>query len=418
MRRFKKIGYRLASIISITGVTAGCATTNSLKEGNSLPGVSVTSAGSDVVLNWDPQSRLGGQLRNRAKISLVAAYQTDRGAVTGEPLVSASVDGRVSSLRFSLPDKLRNIPDGPICLRFASQRRAIPVRVPTPTTSSDGFYYTEWANMAGLNAEIEAVNSRERTLGRNIEQLDKNGDGFAEWTRKNNVQDVSQCSTLKATIDYKRPSTALNGDEKHAAARKHCVASFSQVTKLRDQVLDLPDTQSEATSLPERMLALATDIRNALPEGTKLTETADQMIGDIKSHREGISTLKDTTLGLDAAAIRSLSISKGEINAVLSTVIVESYDACISEAERQFDLSYESWISETSGQNLEARSEPLRGECYRRFQTETQRQQQLNELRQQMETTVVEKAALNSTASLPLPTGVDLINSACPIAVD
>ncbi len=384
---------------------AGCATGASLSAGNALPGIALNAAGPSVLLSWDPEGPLGRQMTARTPVQVVASYPSARGPVTGEPVARATVDGSFAGLKFDLPDRLQQAPTGPVCLRLALRGRAIPVRIPDAGQTSDGFVYSEWESHAALGAQREALEQRRRVAETNLARVSTPGNEFEEWRQARGLSSEAQCETLTAQIDTSRPRTALTGAAKEAAARDHCVALFNAFPTSSNGFGDRPGLTG---------LQLATEVRSALPAGHALRGTADGLLADIRRFGDGQTYLSARALAVDSSTKTSIAVADGRVNAVVATSLLESYTACVSEAEGRFDLSYKSWQETSSTLTQSARNEPLRQECRARFRTEEQRLTQLQQVQEENLAVEAEIEALAARQPEALPAQKSLIPAACP----
>lgn len=401
-----KVTTRKAATSAAVGlaILAGCATGASLSAGNPLPGIALSANGPSVLLSWDPEGPLGRQLGPRTPVQIVAAYPSERGQISGEPVASAVVDGQFPGLKFDLATRVQQVPTGPVCLRLATRGRAIPVRIPDAGKTSDGFLYSEWEAQAGQEAKRHGLSQRMRIVDTNLARVSAPSGDFDSWRQSRGLSNAAQCETLTADISQERPRTALTGAAKEAAARSHCVALFN----------DFPNDPAGFEGRSGLTGSqLASEIKQTLPRSHALTGAADNLIADIRRYGAGQVYLSTTGFAVDSATTNSLRIANGRVNEVTATSLLESYNACISEAEGRFELSYRSWRETSSSTVQGGRNEPLRQECRARFRAEDQRLTQLGQVRDEQARLQVELQALSNEKPPPLPAQKTLIPYAC-----
>ena len=378
---------------------SGCASTAPPRPGNALPGVGLIAASNYILLGWDTSGPLGRQLTNGSTVQLVASYQSAHGKVVGEPLGSAVVSQAAGGLQIAVPEALRSAPTGPVCLRLAHKGRAIPLRMPRAGETSDGFFYSEWEARTRVASDKAALQREVDTLNRSLKASQDAGNSFHEWRAGKGLSEVGQCELISANVNTARPKTALTGDSRKAAVRDHCVAVFNEFAYF-------------AAPVGGSSAEFAAEIRSALPKGHVMAGRASELIADIRRFGDG-NMYMPGQLPVDVAASNALASAKGRVSAVTSAAILEGYDACLDEADRRMQQSYQSWVQSSSRETYDARSEPLRQECRVRFARDADRMSTIAKQEAALADVMMRLEGVQGTSLPALPAQKELISQSC-----
>ncbi len=400
----------IVTTIGVVGLVSACATTSAPKSGDALPGIGLGASGPFVMLSWDDDGPLARQLTNRSRVDIVASYRSANGPVVGEPVASARVDRSLGGMQFQMPETLKRLPEGPVCLRLAHNRRAIPLRLPRAGETSDGFYYPEWEALVVSRAESDFLGKRKSAVQRDINRVQSAESGFDAWRSSKGYADAGACDSIMVDVSREKPDTAMTGAEKEMAARKHCVALFGGFS---DQVRGYKG-QATTGVTAATSLSLATEVRNALPPGHAMAGTASRLIADINRYGRGEQVLAAQSFAIDQASKISLQIADGKVSGVTGAAILETYDDCTVEAEERMQQSYDSWRKGSRQSVQDGRSEPIRQECRERFRVEGERQTKLTRLQGEMVEIDQKIAAQTRVSQSSLPAQSSLIPKACP----
>ncbi len=391
-------------ISAVASVLSGCASTPQANPGDKMSGVDIASEGQKILFSWNLNAPVASRVGNGSRLELVASYQSDLGPVTGEVIAKAQPDSRFNGVNFELPKRLKFIPTGPICLRVSDQRSAIPLRVPMFGETNDGFLHPEWESQTAINTERAVISEKLESVQKARKMFSSTDNEFETWKRSKGLTSASQCETLTATSNSSRPLSALTGQAKVNAARNQCVRQFHEFT---DQLLVIRPYLTHKV--------LAAELLDKLPQGHRLRSTATGLIRDIDTYGIGRKYLTASELGIDSTTFAAINAANGRISTVAASAIVESYQACLSEAEGRMQQSYESWMNQTSQSTIEARSEPIRQECRLRFSIEGQRTGELNKLDMAVIRLQSQLNALPQARGTLTSSNREIYRNACPL---
>lgn len=334
---------------------------NPLSAGSPLPGIGLVASKQVVLLSWSKDGVLAKGLRNRTRISLLASYDTEFGPVKNEEISYGLVKSSFPGLKFPLPDRLKFTPEGPVCLRLAIGRKAIPLRIPEPGESSNEFLYKEWSNNARLESHKSNYETRLKNVSGNIENFSKPDENFQRWKQNNNLTSVEQCKNIAVSTTILKPTTALLGESKAEAAKQQCVELYNKNL-----------TENGAPAIFFDMNEL---VKAAQADSIYLSK-AKKMQLDFDRYNPGKIYFPGSDFPLDSSAIKVLMVDRG-VSTIEAKILIEAYDACILEAETRFTASYNNWKKVTSQKTIAARQQPLQDMCKARFDLDADR---LNEL--------------------------------------
>ncbi len=385
----------LALAASITG----CGTTSILSPGDPLPGVGLGASEESILLSWSTDGQLSRRLRNRTKLNILASYSTEFGSVINEVISSNTVTAGFPGLKFNLPKALKLTPLGPVCLRLAIGRKAIPLRIPKPSKSIDGFYYNEWAANAAFFTKKISMQNQLNTITRNVNTFAKPNQDFEAWRLRNNLASVSQCGNWTSITVADEPDTALQGKAKLTAARRQCVALY----------LKKFSANPEFSKISRIVKAVKTDnIYKVL---------ANDMKHDFVKFSPGLIYFPGSKLPLDQSAYNQSVLEDGEnISLIGAKLLIDSYGACKLEAEKRFEASYTNWKEVNSEKTIAARKKPLAKMCRARFDRDARRVDTLDELRQEKSKIEAELRLFEYEEGklVVLPKKKLLVSHACP----
>ncbi|GGW78281.1 hypothetical protein [Alteromonas halophila] len=386
---------RFYRVILVIMLLTGCASGPDLRPGNPLPGIGLEAAEDTVLLSWSNQGPLARNLQPGTQVNVLAQYDTQYGPVTNEILASTTVRSGINGVKLPLKDALNFSPSGPVCLRLAIGQRPIPVRIARLDESSSGFYYPEWAKVAALEGEKAALQVQLRTVSTNIRNFSQTNPDFTRWQQENQIFNPQQCTSITFASQQTRPETALQGEARAQAATQQCVALYDGYKHA-----NLP-------SIDALVAAVANDPSARL--------FARQMQHDFAQHRPGKIYFPGSNLPLDGALITSMMVNKDTLTSVQAGIILEAYQACITEATTRFDESLRDWQDVTDSATIAARTAPLQKLCQARFARDNTRQQRLEEFKRIKARLTEEQAALEQQKNALLPKRKPLIPFACPV---
>ena len=405
---------RFPSIPAAMGVlllVSACATTTP-RAGGGLPGLALAGTADNIVLRWSKDSPLARSLRSRESVSVVASYASEGGRVENERLGSAQVDTAQYGVVLKLPNRLQNVPAGPVCLRLVrNHRTVIPIRVAGPGYSTDRFRFPDWE--PGVAARTEQANNEaligERLRHRRLHETAL--DELQGWKMKEGISSRAQCLTLTSELDTARPQGAVSQGDRGREARKQCVAQFAWfavVARLRNW-----------STLPAKDLAGRIAMMAAgQPEGG----LGNQLAEDAVKYREALSISYEPRLkfnrdgaglGITAATIDALD-DKG-IGPVVAAAIAEAYGVCLEEAESRFELAYDNWRRELqdSGDLLSRRTEALRSECSQVFENEAIAKTKIADIDRSIATARAKLSTISEAGAFPPQQTTSLIDYDC-----
>lgn len=391
-------------IVGSVFALAQCASTSHLKAGNPLPGIGLGASGSTLLLSWAEKGPLAARMQTGARVDVLASYPTEYGPVTNEVISNATVRARFPGLKFELPQSLDFHPTGPVCLRLAMGRTAIPLRISNYSESSDGFYYSEWEEVAKLNSQRA---TKERTLllvEQRIETFNEPAVAFESWKSERALVTEADCGKLRAEASLERPITALTGAEKGKAVKNQCVALYKNTFSRYPFTFD--------------PMQLAQKIKAAVPADSSHAPIAQSLLNDLSNYPNPRTLFKNSYFPIDVSSVNALIYSSPDSNKKITEVtaksILESYDACQVEVEERINYSYESWQESLRANTLTARSELLRKECRARFAAESGNNDKLQQLIDEKAKLEAELAVSPTTLNMALPEKKLLIPYACP----
>ena len=396
----------------------GCASTPDLSPGNPLPGIGLGASGNSIILSWAEEGPLARQMNANSTLTLVASYDTARGPVSNEVVTTARPSMQHRAVQFDLPNILKNTPNSQVCFRIVQNRRSIPVRIAQFSESSDAFYYSEWSQMAANNASLRRLEFNKSVLDQSVANYEAGNPSFYEWANERNLARVEQCESLQVDAHGPKPADAITGPEKVSAAKNHCVALFNEVpalyfrhTRRYKQVLE-----ENGVPIRARMTGrtLASEVQREMPAGHRLFSSVSRMVSDLNAYGQGQRYLEANRLPIDDTALDNWVFSGGQVSTVMAVALTESYNACINEAENRFEASYRSWQTIQNSTNLQQRTELLRGACRARFESESNRLERLEGLREEQSANAAEIQRLVDSFAVSLPQKKELISQACP----
>lgn len=400
--------------VLLVAMVQACATTPDLSAGNPLPGIGLEASGDSVLLSWDQEGPLARQLTPNSNVQLVASYSTENGSVTGEPIASARVGAIYSGVKFDLPDDLRNIASGPVCLRITHNRRAIPVRIARPGESSDGFYYDEWVAVANGNRALRVLEKDKSTIDSNVENFQAGDEDFLTWRRESGLSTRSDCGTLEFETVTQRPATALTGGQRAIAARQQCTALFARFPnkKFYRDVAPLAGLRPGLTGKQ-----LASEVRANIPAGNRLASTANQIVSDLETYGAGYDYYKVARLPIVQEARDALFLdNRGEITETSAISLAEAYSGCLSETEGRLEQSYNSWQASRDPALRIELTNARREECRVRFDDYQQKEDRLRHWQERQTEVNGKIAALKANMTTALPSRKPLIPESCPFS--
>ncbi|MEM9841519.1 MAG: hypothetical protein AAF767_02680 [Pseudomonadota bacterium] len=398
-------------------VLHGCASTPDLSAGNPLPGIGLEASGPAVFLSWDADGPLGQQLRPNTNLQLVASYDTDNGAVRGEPVANARVGGIYSAIKFDLPDSLNNVATGPVCFQMVQNRRAIPVRIARPGESSDGFYYNEWVSVANSGRALNVLKRDKVNIDQNVANFAGGDPDFVNWQTREGLTSRADCETLTpnfSEMSSVRPDTALQGAQSDRASRQQCVALLDRFPDQRF-FIDTPALSRLRPGLTG--LQLAREMRANVPSTHRLAPVAEQLVTDFQTLGPGRDYFEVAQLPINRATLEGfLSVNKGVVTEANAISLTEAYSGCLSETQARFDQSYQAWQASRDPALRQDLTQARRAECRTRFDSFQQREDRLAYWLEQQAENQAEIDAIESASLVSLPDRKPLIPEACPFS--
>ncbi len=350
------------ALVLVAGISA-CGTTAKLSQGTPLSGVGLGASKESILLSWSKDGQLSRILRDRTQVNILASYNTEFGLVSNEIISSNRVKAGFPGLKFGLPRKFKLAPSGPVCLRLAIGRKAIPLRIPKPTESIDGFHYSEWASNVSIFTKKAAIQYQLNTISRNINNFSKPDRNFETWRLENNLNSVNQCENLTSISVSDRPTTALARKARQPATRQQCVALYLKKFGSFPIFSDISEI-----------------VKSVEDNGTYLA-LAKGMKGDFTKYYPGKVYFPGSGLPIDSSSYGAL-LDGENISPVGGRLLLESYEACKLEADKRFKASYSNWKEVNSTKTIAARKKPLANMCRARFARDAQRIEKLGELQQ------------------------------------
>lgn len=381
----------------------GACATPTPKPGKALPGVLLQANAERVFFAWSPDTPLARSFRRPESLELVADYRSEGGMVTGERLTSANVDKSRNMAVFILPDRLRNVPQGPVCLRMVRNRRqSIPLRVPEPGKSTDVFRHGAWEANAAQRTQANQIRSDLRKIDRNISRLESSLSELQEWQREKQLAVVDQCANVEAVYEVSRPASAVDPANRKVEAQKQCVNQYANIVSLIETAFR-PGLKND-TFASELATALA-----RRPEATM----AKALLSAVRAHPEALESgyarrLPTEQLGLTTWATNAIVVQKGQLDATAAAAMVSTYRVCLQEATDQFRQAYDAWRAEADGSVAAGRTRLLQEECTTAFakrdkvsqQLDAQKAEQADKRRELAELDIGGKINLKDTQSL------------------
>ena len=392
-----KTAQNLAIILTVF-LLSSCLSTPPLKPGAPLPGIGLSASKNNILFSWRNDVPIINNLRAGARLNVLASYKTNYGLVTNEVVANAQIRAGLNGVKLPLASSLKFEPTGPVCLRIAAGLKPIPVRVASYEQSSNGFYYREWAQRASQQSQKSNLQAKLTTVNSNIENFSQANPNFVDWQRETQIHSPQQCEQLTVVTSNTRPETALSGKEKISAAKQQCVALYKNFT-MGPRKLTLPSVEQ---------------LKKAVADNANYEKITQQMRADFKQFTPGKIYFPYSNLPIDQSTLVPYYRNKGELNEVDARLIIESYQACITEAKTRFEESLRDWQEVTNPKTIEARIAPLQQLCRSRFKRNNARVEKLKTFKQTKYTIVQELQLVNRQAQVPLPEQKLLIPNACP----
>ncbi len=205
-------------------------------------GVDVTARGSTITVAWDEQ-HVWGPLMAQRGADLVAEYPVASGNLVRE-VVSTTRGSNVRALSFTLPESMKGVAIGPVCLyvQLQANRNVLPVRKPrSPGEEAARFRYVEWegaavgrANERRMKAELAAVEGQLQLANRAVSDrqaaLDLRG-----WA---SAADCERPQIAASVTPSSPPIGVLPLEQHEQEARRACVNRMQNTGRLRRIWLD------------------------------------------------------------------------------------------------------------------------------------------------------------------------------------
>lgn len=391
---------------------AGCATPG-FQAGEPLPGVSMLARGSDVTLAWTSSSPVVPLLRPGASVEIVAEYASARGRVTGETLAIARVAAD-NSVRFSLPGSLRNAPTGTVCLRVKlPNQRGLPLRAAAPGKSTDDFRYPEWEGNVVATSRSNSFQASLSEMDRTVQRERELQRAFEQYRQERKVANVASCEQL-VSPKQDRPPRVLEVSEYERASRRECVWRYRAL---------LGDNADKVSSAIESIFVRRLSADRASADSATVAHYKDRvhqaqrLRAALASHDADTKPpfrplLLEQPLNLISAADEELELKKGLTEPVAGAVLA-SFQHCLSEAVKQFQLARESWTAEQTPGRQNSLNEALRSECRARFKADAASALRVSDAQARQSQLSAELARLPPTPKGKLPAERSLIGLSC-----
>ena len=408
---------RLAGALAGGLLLFGCASGRSIQPGQAVPGVALGGGGNQVKFGWAPDSPVAGMMQYARSSRLVASYPSKGGQVTGEQIATARMESANVAV-YDLPRALRNPPTGPVCLRIISGRQSVPLRYAGGSGSTDGFRYMAWEPLVSRSTQLGILEKEKAAVERNLATLEQKAEPFREWQAREKIGSVGACETIQAGVDTRQPKTAVAPAQQYTEARRQCVYQFNETVRyfygndysaagfVNAMTASLSAARQSASS-PVRRAQLQTELDKAQELGSDVARFPEalRLYYDARLHNDFLPT---TT-----SADKLIEDAGGEVNQPIASAMLDAHTSCVTEAQKQFQQSYNAWKSETSTNLLNARAEVLRRDCRTRFNSEAERVTELRKLEQRRTEIYAEMSAVPSAGAPPASQFVSLLDMSC-----
>lgn len=209
---------------------AGCAASSL---GDKL-GTDVVGEGSSVTLSWDARHAWHAQLAGRGA-QLVAEYAVEERGLVREVLASARpVQER--SLMFPLPQALKNVPKGEVCLyvQVQANNALLPVRMARGGQDTARFRYTAWEAQVAAQSQLKYLTLDAETVEKQWKDTRELRDKRAASLAQRGIGSVQACDAIgtQRGATERPPISVVPASQHDSVARQVCVGRIDTSRRL------------------------------------------------------------------------------------------------------------------------------------------------------------------------------------------
>lgn len=358
-------------------LSAGCA--SQLQSGLPLPGLRLDAVGTELRMEWTPDSLVTRGLRAGTRLDIVAEYQTATGRVTGDAVGTAVVRAGQNLVQIALEPALRREPTGPVCLRVRLDgRMALPLRAGGSGAATDTFQHAAWARLAKANvARQEDLAERERAQ-KTLAALDRADSDHLRWSQQLGISSGEQCGQLALVAqDETPPASVVQPQAQQLVAQRDCAYRYRQLFG--------GDGNAPVEFAVEMERAFQAELRQNVARGSDLASARLQGVQNLmavltKFNAEIAQPGYRLALQLPESSVRLQLTSTADAELVLATKsknfrklyepVLDAFGSCLVDTRAQLDLSYQSWVRERQLAPVvrQQRLDLARDQCRSRFQ--------------------------------------------------
>lgn len=222
--------YKLAATAAVL-VLAGCAASSL---GDNL-GTDVVGEGSSVALSWDARHAWHTQLSARGA-QLVAEYAVEERGLVREVLGTAR-PVRERSIVFPLPEALKNVPKGEVCLyvQMPATNALLPVRMARAGQDTARFRYAAWEAQVASQSKLKYLAIDAETVEKELRGTRELRERRAASLAQRGIGSVQACDaigTQRGVSTERAPISVVPAAQQDGVARQVCIGRIDYSRRL------------------------------------------------------------------------------------------------------------------------------------------------------------------------------------------